>query len=130
MSNRGPTLRIDRWLWAARLYKSRGLATTAVLGGKVRLNGKRSRPAHPVRAGDRIAFTKGVYEFEITILDISLHRGPAREAARLYEESDVSVEKRKKLKAQMAMERAIRQRPQRPDKRQRRQLRQLSRGRD
>ncbi len=125
-----PTLRLDRWLWSARFYKTRGLATTAVLGGKVRLNGQRAKPSRPVRVGDELAVTKGVYEIVVTVLDIATRRGPASEASQLYEEHPESIDKRQQLKGQLKLERVKRERPRRPDKRQRRRMRAFSRKAD
>ncbi len=120
------SLRIDRWLWSARIYKTRGLATTAVIGGKVRLNGQRAKPSRPVRVGDKLAVTKGIYEIVVTVVDIPTHRGPAREASQLYEEHPESIEKRQQLKGQLKLEQVKRERPRRPDKRQRRRIRAFS----
>ncbi len=130
MSYSEQSLRIDRWLWSARIYKTRGLATTAVIGGKVRLNGQRAKPSRPVRVGDRLAVTKGIYEMVVTVVDIPIRRGPAREASQLYEEHPDSIEKRQQLKGQLKLEQVKRERPRRPDKRQRRRIRGLTRGRD
>ncbi len=123
-----PTLRLDRWLWSARFYKTRGLATTAVLGGKVRLNGQRAKPSRPVRVGDELAVTKGVYEIVVTVLDIATRRGPASAASQLYEEHPESIDKRQQLKGQLKLERVKRERPRRPDKRQRRRIHRFARG--
>ena len=124
------TLRLDRWLWSARFYKTRGLATTAVLGGKVRLNGQRVKPSRPVRVGNELSVTKGVYEIVVTVLDVPTRRGSASEASQLYEEHPQSIEKREQLKGQLKLERVKRERPRRPDKRQRRRIRAFSRKTD
>jgi ribosome-associated heat shock protein Hsp15 len=86
--------RIDKWLWAARFYKTRGLATDAVLGGHVHLNGERVKPAKDVRAGDRVDVTIGVVRRSVVVRAISDRRGPASIAQTLYEETPDSVAQR------------------------------------
>ena len=88
------TLRIDRWLWAARFFKTRSSAAAAVSGGKVHLNGQRTKPAKAVRAGDRLDVRRGDNRWEITVLATAEQRGPASEAMTLYEELAESVERR------------------------------------
>ena len=96
-------LRIDRWLWCARLYKSRSAAADAVRGGHVRLNGQRVKPAHSVKVGDALHVTlrEGV-EREVAIAAIPVRRGPAREAAGSYIESQESIERRRKAAEERA----------------------------
>jgi ribosome-associated heat shock protein Hsp15 len=96
-------LRIDRWLWCARLYKSRSAAADAVRGGHVRLNGQRVKPAHSVKVGDALQVTlrEGV-EREVAIAAIPVRRGPAPEAARSYVESPESIERRRKAAEERA----------------------------
>jgi ribosome-associated heat shock protein Hsp15 len=90
-------LRIDRWLWCARFFKSRSAAAEAVRGGRVRLNGGRVKPAHDVKPGDDLTIELGAHgdEREITIAAIPARRGPASEAATCYVESLESVERRR-----------------------------------
>ena len=87
-------LRIDRWLWCARLFKSRSAAAEAVRGGRVRLNGGRVKPAHDVKIGDAIAIEIGDGERDVRIAAIPSRRGPASEAAACYVETAESVERR------------------------------------
>ena len=96
-------MRIDKWLWAARFFKTRGLAQTAVVGGKVRLNGERVKPAKEVKPGDELAVRVGEYEWSITVKALSERRGPASAARELYEESE---ESRARRAAQVADRRA------------------------
>jgi ribosome-associated heat shock protein Hsp15 len=98
-------LRIDRWLWCARLFKSRSAAADAVRGGHVRLNGQRVKPAHNVKIGDvlQITLPQGL-EREVAIAAIPVRRGPAPEASGSYVESPESIERRR----QAAEERAAR----------------------
>ena len=118
--------RIDRWLFAVRLYKSRSLAAQAVAGGRVHLNGARVKPGHEVRAGDRLTLTRGALEFECTVSAIPTRRGPANAAARCYEEAPESAARRAAFAERMRIAAALTPRPaERPDKRGRRQLRRL-----
>jgi ribosome-associated heat shock protein Hsp15 len=87
-------MRLDKWLWAARFYKTRSLATDAVDGGKVQLNGNRSKPAREIHVGDRLEISKDDTVWEITVRGLSEQRGPAAEAQKLYEESAESLQKR------------------------------------
>lgn len=118
-------LRIDRWLWCARFFKTRGLAAEAVKGGHVRLNGQRVKPARDVKVGDRLAITQGEIEREVSIAAIPARRGPAPEAARCYIETEASIERREAAAARRAIERDVARvpTPGRPDKHTRRLLR-------
>lgn len=118
------SVRIDKWLWAARFYKTRSLATEAVQGGKVRLNGARIKPARSVGQGDVLVIHKSGYEYEIRVTALSERRGPATVAQTLYAESEASIEKRMRLKEQRKLLSASMPHPnRRPDKKARRQLR-------
>jgi len=92
-----PGVRLDRWLWAARFYKTRTQASQAIDGGKVQLNGQRAKPAKLVRIGDRVRVRKGSYEYHLEVSGLSDKRGPASEAARLYRESEASRKAREEL---------------------------------
>jgi ribosome-associated heat shock protein Hsp15 len=87
-------VRIDKWLWAARFFKTRSLATDAVDNGKVRLDGERIKPARAVKAGDLLLIDNGADTWEVTVLGISDKRGSAPVARQLYEETEASVAKR------------------------------------
>ena len=84
-------VRIDKWLWAARFFKTRVAATAAVLGGRVQLNGVRVRPAKEIRLGDRVEVSIGVVRRTLVVTGLADRRGPARLAATLYEETAESV---------------------------------------
>ncbi|WP_417069053.1 RNA-binding S4 domain-containing protein [Niveibacterium terrae] len=86
--------RIDKWLWAARMFKTRTLATTAVDGGTVHLNGVRVKPAREVKAGDRIRVSTETGERELIVVAIGERRGSAPEAQKLYEETAESIARR------------------------------------
>lgn len=122
--------RIDRWLFAVRLFKSRSLAAEAVSGGKVHVNGERVKPARHVRPGDRVSFVRGAATFECGVLAVPLRRGPAREAVQCYEETAASRAQREQLAERLRLAGALAPRPvERPQKHERRALRRL-RGRD
>ena len=80
-------MRVDKWLWAARFFKTRGLATEAVLGGHVHVNGARVKPARDVRAGDVLDIRIGTVAWRVTVRGVAEKRGPAKVAQELYEES-------------------------------------------
>jgi ribosome-associated heat shock protein Hsp15 len=79
-------VRLDRWLWAARFYKTRSLAQAACQGGKVDVNGHAARPSRAVRAGDRVRFAQGEWRREVVVRGVGERRGPAAEARLLYED--------------------------------------------
>jgi len=117
-------VRIDKWLWAARLVKTRALAVEALKGGRVQVNGERAKPSKEVRPGDRIELVTGRLRRTVDVRGTSLRRGPASEAALLYEETEESVAARARLVAELRAERAagdIREGG-RPTKRDRRRL--------
>ncbi|MBS0378751.1 MAG: RNA-binding protein [Proteobacteria bacterium] len=125
-SERTGAARIDRWLFAVRLYGSRALAAQAVAGGRVHVNGERVKPARALKAGDRVTFTRGTVEFECRVSAIPLRRGPAAAAVLCYEESAQSVARRTEFASRMKLAAALTPRPQgRPDKHERARLRQL-----
>ncbi len=129
-SNNTDSLRIDKWLWAARFFKTRRLASEAVSGGKVHINGQRCKPAKEVRPGDRLSVSKDQYNWDITVLGINKQRRPAPEAALLYEEDPASREKRQeqiRLNKQQHALSAHSERERRPTKKQRRQIHRFKR---
>jgi ribosome-associated heat shock protein Hsp15 len=126
----GSSLRIDRWLWCTRHFKSRTLAAEAVAGGKVHLNGQRVKPAHGVRVGDTVAITRPGYAFECEVLALPIQRGAAPIAQACYAETDAARAAREKFAEQSRLVSAMVPRSlERPDKHGRRELRRL-RGRD
>ena len=90
-------MRIDKWLWAARFFKTRGLAQLAVAGGRVKLNGERIKPAHAVKPGDAVAVRVEEFEWLVTVRGLAERRGPAAQAKNLYEESAVGLAERQRL---------------------------------
>jgi ribosome-associated heat shock protein Hsp15 len=126
----GTSLRIDRWLWCTRLFKSRTLAAEAVGGGKVQVNGRRVKPAQGVRVGDHVSITRAGFAFECQVLRLPDRRGSAPIAQACYAETDAARAAREKYAEQSRLASAFAPRsPERPDKHGRRELRRL-RGRD
>ena len=116
-------VRVDKWLWAARLAKTRSLAAGAVSGGRVEINGQRVKPSKEVRPGDEIEVTTGPYRRVVIVQALAERRGPAKEAVLLYEETQESIAARERLAAQRRLEAAPRPQPGgRPTKRDRRRL--------
>jgi ribosome-associated heat shock protein Hsp15 len=119
------TLRIDKWLWYVRFYKSRSMASEAVAGGLVHLNGERVKASRTVHPGDTLDITRGQVKFEVTVQSIPTRRGPATEAQAHYVESERSQAERERHRQEA---RALPQAPLgRPDKHGRRVLRRLRR---
>jgi ribosome-associated heat shock protein Hsp15 len=120
------SLRIDRWLWCARFFKTRSIAADAVKGGHVRVNGQRVKPARDVKIGDQLTIMQGDVERAVTVSGIPARRGPAPEAMQCYTESEESLARHREAAEQRAVERALYRAPTpgRPDKRTRRLLRQ------
>lgn len=121
--NRAADIRVDKWLWAARFFKTRSLAAEAVSGGKIEINGERAKPSHVVRIGDKVGIRRGPYDWTIIVKDASRLRGSAPQAQQLYEETEESRRKREAAIAQLRLERppelAV---PGRPSKKNRRAI--------
>ena len=96
-------VRLDKWLWAARFFKTRSLATEAVNGGKVELNGLRPKPSKEVKAGDQLRIRIGAFVHHLTVRALGERRGPAAIAATLYEETAESGAARERLREQHRM---------------------------
>lgn len=115
-------VRIDKWLWAARFFKTRSLATQAVDGGKVKVNGERIRPSKEVRVGDRIWVHVAEAEWRVTVLALADKRGPATVARTLYEEDAEAQRQRLEIIAERKLATspgaAIKGRPTKRDRRQ------------
>lgn len=116
------SLRIDKWLWAARFFKTRSMATEAVEGGKVRLNGERVKPARSVKPGDTLDIDNGSTEWEVVVEGLADKRGSASVAQTLYTETEESIAERQKKAEQRKFFRepseAIKGRPTKRDRRQ------------
>jgi ribosome-associated heat shock protein Hsp15 len=94
-------VRLDKWLWAARFYKTRSLAAEAIAGGKVQVNGDRVKRAKPLQVGDEIRIRQGPYEHQVVVHQLSDRRGPAVQAAELYQEKPESLAAREALALQL-----------------------------
>ncbi len=123
------SVRLDKWLWAARFYKTRALASEAIDGGKVDVNGQGAKRAKAVRVGDRVQFRQPPYEWDVSVRALSERRGPASVAVTLYEETAASKAARelmalrlKSLPPPLFLEKG------KPDKKQRREIERYKRG--
>jgi ribosome-associated heat shock protein Hsp15 len=123
----GGRVRLDKWLWAARFYKTRALAAAAIAGGKVQVNGDRVKRAKPLQAGDEIRIRQGPFEHLILVRALSERRGPASQAAMLYEERPEGLAARQALAHQLKTAHAafVSQLKGRPTKRDRREIERL-----
>ena len=119
-------VRVDKWLWAARFFKTRSLAAGAVSAGHVASGGHKVKPARTVQVGDLLVIRVGFFEFVVRILALSEQRGPATVARTLYQETEASLAKREQVQAERRALNLQGNRPeQRPDKHERRKIRQF-----
>lgn len=118
------TVRLDKWLWAARFYKTRPLAQQAIEGGKVKVDGARAKSGKALQIGQKIEVRAGMEHYEITVVSLSEKRGPATAARQLYEESVESLQARQRASEERKAAAAAEPRYERgrPDKYQRRQM--------
>jgi len=122
-------VRIDKWLWAARFFKTRSLAAKAVDGGKVKLNGERVKPAKDLKPGDELVIRVGELEWVIGVIELSERRGPAESARRLYTETAASVERRQRaIEDRRIQVGPVREERGRPTKRDRRLIHRFTEG--
>lgn len=120
--------RLDKWLWAARFFKTRALAAEAVSGGKVHLNGVRVKPSREIKVGDQLKITRSQLEYVLLVQALNSKRRPAKEAALLYDETPQSIEIRMRRMSEISMLKS--QMPfadKRPSKKDRRQIVQFKR---
>ena len=119
-------LRIDKWLWAARFFKTRSIAKTAIEGGKVHLDGQRVKVSREITVGETLVIKQGWDEKEVVVLGLSAQRGPAPVARELYEETAASIDKREReAQARKAAGGAVARPTQKPGKHQRKALERL-----
>ena len=122
-------VRIDRWLWAARFFKTRGAATEAVLGGHVRVGGERVKPAKEIRVGDVVEIRRGEVRWTLVVTGVAERRGPASVAATLYEETPESLAMRERERLERRLARPLgADLGTRPTKQARRRIEALRRG--
>lgn len=125
------SLRLDKWLWAARFFKTRKLAADAVSGGKVHLNNQRTKPGKEIAVGARLSIHKDQYSWDITVVGLNSQRRPATEAAQLYKETEESREQRQLLIIRQREEQATFEnfeKPTKPNKKDRRLIHRFKRG--
>ena len=128
MTENDDRVRLDKWLWAARFYKTRTLAAEAIAGGKVQVNGDRVKRAKPVQIGDEVRIRLGPYEHQILVRALSERRGPASDAAQLYEEKPESRTAREAMALQLkSLHAAFVPERGRPTKKDRREIEKLKR---
>lgn len=117
------SLRLDKWLWASRFFKTRKLATEAINGGKVHLNGIRVKPSRGVKVGDTLDITREAYRYHIEVLGLNDKRRPAKEAQLLYDESEDSIRLREQERELRKLNSAsVHQPDKKPNKKERRQM--------
>ena len=117
------SVRLDTWLWAARLFKTRAVAAAAIDGGKVEVNGAGAKRAKQLRVGDRLRVRKDPFQYELTVRGLAEHRGPPGVAAGLYEEDPEAKRQRERLAEQLKLAPSLRYEGKgRPTKRQRREI--------
>ena len=128
MGDNQGSVRVDKWLWAARFFKTRSLATKAAAGGKVFLNGQRAKPSKGVVVGDELCIHKGQVEHTVIIVNLSSRRGPAVVAQTLYEETELSIRNREEQRKERSLFYAGQTMPaKRPGKRDRRKIKEFIR---
>lgn len=121
-------VRIDKWLWAARFFKTRSQAAQAVSGGKVHLNGARIKPSRILDIGDELQIQRGNFEFVVVVRGLSGYRRPAVEARLLYEETDESILRREETREQRRLLKLEQMSPlKKPSKKDRRLIRKFTR---
>ncbi len=125
------SVRLDKWLWAARFFKTRSMAADAISGGKVQVNELRVKPSRMLREGDVVRVRKGPYTFTVLVRGLAARRGPAKEAAALYEETEESRRQREALADERrALAASLPVTPGRPSKRDRRRIVRFTRKRE
>jgi ribosome-associated heat shock protein Hsp15 len=125
--NKLAKVRVDKWLWAARFFKTRSLAKAAIEGGKVQLDGQRVKVSREITTGDRLTIRQGWDEKSITIVALSDQRGPATTAQALYEESEESIARRERETLLRRAAGGLNKPNHRPDKHERKQISRLRR---
>ena len=122
--NKSEKIRIDKWLWAARFYKTRSLASDAVNGGKVHVNQQRVKSSRPIQVGDLLEITHGPYQSIVVVKELSEKRGSAKIAQTLYEETNESIQERElKIQRRKLLNASMPKSQGKPDKHQRRKIR-------
>ena len=124
-------VRLDRWLWAARFFKTRAMAKQAIEGGKVHLNGQRSKAGRAIHCGEILTIRKNFDRYSVEVIELAEKRGPAKVAQTLYQESQESITLRQKAaQLRQAQQLSILPPSHKPDKRQRRKIHQFKQSQD
>jgi len=117
------SVRLDKWLWASRFFKTRKNAVEAISGGKVHLNGARTKPSRNIRIGDELGITRENYKYHVEVIALNDKRRPAKEAQLLYQESEQSIKAREEEQEMRQMNSAsVRQSDKKPNKKERRAM--------
>ena len=117
------SMRTDKWLWCARLFKTRSVAAEALRKGKVKVNGARVKPSRPIKPGDKLTIRKGMYSYHITVKRLAPARLSAGQASLLYDENESSLKQRQELALQLKTEsKSFPRTKGRPTKRERREI--------
>jgi len=117
------SVRLDKWLWASRFFKTRKNAVEAINGGKVHLNGARTKPSRNIHVGDKLDITRDNYRYHVVVIALNDKRRPAKEAQLLYQESEESIKAREDEQALRKMHNAsVKQSDKKPNKKERRQM--------
>ena len=117
------TVRLDKWLWASRFFKTRKNASEAINGGKIHLNGVRVKPARNIKVGDQLSITRDGYKYSVEVLALNDKRRPAKEAQQLYSEAKESIRAREQEREIRKLNNAsIHQSDKKPNKKERRQM--------
>lgn len=125
------SIRLDKWLWTARFFKTRQLAVEAINGGKVHLNGQRTKPGKEIKAGSHLRIHKGSLEWDLEVVSLAKQRRPASEAVLLYQESENSRQRREQLQEERRLLKAANPQPSsKPSKRDRRMIHRFTQGTD
>ena len=128
-SNELTEIRLDKWLWASRFFKTRAIAVEAINGGRVHLNGSRVKPARTVRCDDELKITRGTDRFHVFVRGLNDKRRPAKEAVLMYEETEESIQLREETHELNRLQAAnIKQPTHKPNKRERRAMDKFKRG--
>jgi ribosome-associated heat shock protein Hsp15 len=124
VAHESPKVRLDKWLWAARFFKTRQIAAEAINGGKVHLNGQRTKPGREIKQGSCLRIHKGALEWDIIVRVVASKRRPAVEARTFYDETPASIEQREKMSEALRLERSLTPRSDRgrPNKKERRMI--------
>jgi ribosome-associated heat shock protein Hsp15 len=117
------SMRLDKWLWCTRFYKTRSLAAAAIKSGKIKAEGSKVKAARTIKLDDQLTIQRGAFRYEITVIALAKSRGSATDAQQLYLESEQSITRRETLASQLKLDNAAKAQPKgRPNKQERRKI--------